>query len=285
MINKNGEKITAKSEDTSFIASEIRFMMKGLKNGCDDHKARNIAARIVKYLKADGEISEIESHLEVLNDYSAETRSSDFLWELVYIRRIMMSVYEDKFDDAVLAAQNKYLAATYFDGICKLTPTYYNQCCRVMEYTGAAAAFGRIAGSDENKEKSTELFEKSEEMFSQVEEKEVSVYYEVGAYLYFSKYFSYNIFSEEKDKKFNSIKKSAFYSRKNYELKESEEKLRKLALIYSLYVSCEQFSYSEEEMFFKTLIDKVEAAVMLGNQNLASILRSLKVKLKRFESE
>ncbi len=285
MINKNGEKITSKNADTSFIASEIRFIMKGFKNGCDDRKAQNVAERIVKYLKAGGEISKIESHLEVLNNYSAETKSSDFLWELVYIRRIMMSVYEDDLDDMVSAAQSKHMAATYFDKICELTPTYYNHCCRVMEYTSAAAAYGRITGSDENAEKSAELFEKSEKMFFQIEEKEASIYYEVGAFLYFSKYFSYNIFSEEKDKKFESIKKSCFYSRKNYEIKESEENLRKLALIYSIYVTCEQFSFSEEETFFKTLIAKLEAAVSLGNENLASVLRSLKVKLRRFESE
>lgn len=287
MIDSSGNKILPKKEsgDVNFILSEIRFIMKKFNSGFDDMKARNAAERIKKFLKLNGDVTEIERMLEMLESYSENSKSTDFLWELVYIRRIMASLETDTYGQSSHVAVNKHISAKHFDKICAIKPTLYYRCCRVIEYANAASSYIDVLNK-ERKEAAEETLQKAETLFWEIEESPEEVYYEAGRFLYFIKSFYIDIYCENKEGKFEAISKCLHYSRICYNLNKTDAALRSYALAYVNYATDSQFCFNEDErMELKKLIARSEVSVILGNDNLRSILNRLKACLKKFESE
>ncbi len=273
MIDKNGNKIdnNKQTEDPDFILAEIRFLMKGFRNESNDLRAYTVAKSITTYLRSGGNYLSITEILSELESYSEQTASSNFMWELVYIRREMAKAQQTSAkDQKKFAAECRHFSAKYFEKICKLAPTYHNNCCRVQEYIIAVMHFEKV----NDKENIFSILTHAEDLFLQIDEQDQMLYYETGKMLYIKRYVNTN--PRNDTDRFHAISKLVYFSREIYKRDVCFDTLDYYALCYDIYSDYETFPFHEEKENFKALIELLEEEYSAGNEKAKSKLDQLK---------
>lgn len=277
--NDNIKKDNGQSEDAEFALAELRFLIRGFRRGSDDSKALLIAKSIKNIIGQDIDFSPAKEILEEMENYSSESQSDDFIWELVYVRRKLAQYCGSREE----AAENRYIGAKHFERICEVAPSRFNKFCRIQEYV-TAANFFMLADGQRNQKRIESILDYAEEQFVKIEEASEEMYYATGEYLYLNKYLSLIYAKVRGSERLETVKKTVEYSRKHYMIDKSAGTLKTLAMAYLDYTEDEDFSFSEEEENLVTLVEWCWDAVSKGNTALAKYYDKLNKKLKSFRN-
>lgn len=255
MIDSSGKKIVAAEQDVDldFVLAEIKFFLKGFENEPNDEKALSIAKSIKSFLKANGASTEVMSFTIKLENYSKQTRSDTFVWELVYIRRLH-SKYFSKINEKKIAAECRYISAQHFEKICELRPTQYNKCVRILEYIVATNEYENADMTFKN----NSILTYAESLFIQIESSVNEDYFTAGMHLYYNLYDDYKTVQKDSERAYESIQRAVKYAWRNYGYRKNVENLQRLCLYYSSYLRCEQFQYKAEENRLRLLISYIK---------------------------
>ncbi len=277
MIDTTGKKIVSEEQSgkPKFILAEIRFFINGFRNSSNDQKANNIALCIKNFLNAGGDKSEIKEFLFILERYSEETSSEDFLWELVYIRRLLVKAYDMVFD-LPYAAECSHQAAKRFEKICEVAPTHFNHCCRVQEYVSAAIYFIDANKSHLFDKKIEGILDYAEDLFLQIEKSDKAIYYSSGKYLYRIRQQYLLRQQYDRSSMCRIVKELEYFAREVYYREMTTDNLDFWANTYIEYLELGAFSYPDEEENYRKLLNLVDEAVLNGSRKLQDSLDKLK---------
>jgi len=166
LIDQNGKKIVPDNtdEDPIFVLKEIAFLQKGFEKGPHDQLAYLLTKRVHVYLQLrSGGANRVKAAVELLRTYYPESKSTDFLWELVYVFRLLAKVEDGLFGSKQEVTEHLLNSARCFDRIIEVSPTIHNRCCLVIEYSFAVMHYGRQRGA--RREKLLELIGHMRDVF------------------------------------------------------------------------------------------------------------------------
>lgn len=279
MIDSNGKKIINDKEkvDLDFLLAEIKFFLKGFRISTSDEKALNIAKSINEFLKAEGSPICVTNIVLELEEYSTETRSDDFMWQLVYNRRTLSECFFRR-DNKPYGADCRYIAAQHFEKICELTPSAYNKHCRILEYVIATNDYSKA----NMKFKNNAILTHAEQLFVELEDSVNENYFMVATHLYYNLFVDYKDVQNDPERAYESIKRCVNYAWRMHRHRNSMGNLQRLSLYYWYYMHCKQYSVAAEEERLRTLIDLM-SNYEDGNYLIRSRISTFRDVLENFE--
>lgn len=264
MINKAGEKIIERNDafDEEFALKEITFFMKGFRKGPDDIKANCTAKTIKEYLKNEGTSVLIYDYLEELESFSDDSRSDDFLWELVYIRRIYAQRRMD-IGECEMAYSHRYRSAQHFENICKLVPSWYNRRVRIYEYSMASIYLLDHKKFWEIQNKLKDCIYRTEELLLELEPKDETNYYDTARVVYVCKRLYMQAAKLDNGEEWiDCLRKLTYYSRETYRLNKTDvDYLDWVVSYYELGGIYDEFVCREELDNINTLCEWVKDTI------------------------
>ncbi len=246
MIDKNGQKIIGDKDkyDSEFALKEIKFFFKGFLSQPDDKKAYSISKMIHQYVKNTKQYEPVAEYMKELEDYAHVTRNDDFVWHLVYIRRLQADVLKagGKADyNEIFEA--KYAAAKHFENICKIYPSKFNNRARASEYMSAAIVLHNAGCFSKISEKLKEICVYVEELFKDLVPEGKDVYYDTGRLLYYFKfYYAANSIQGKDSECIENLNKAIYYSLEGFALdKTNDFYVRQIAMFFELGIKYKGF--------------------------------------------
>lgn len=278
MIDENGNKIgETESGDSDFALAEMKFLMKGFENERDDSRALVIVSALNGFLKAGGEVGEVKETLEKLEEYSYESENNDFLWELVYARRSVSRFFQ-KQGKSKDAAVSRHIGARHFEKICKIRASYYNFCCRIIEYVTAANLYKTCVGQEIE---TGRIFTYAEALFGNLDDSSEKIYLSAGYTLFMGKYLYLMKIKAEEEERYQALKITVDFTRRLFLLKRDSLNLKILMTCYIDYSRFKAYPVSpEEEDNLKNIIEWGNEAFLNGNTEIKDYLDKLKIRLR-----
>ena len=136
MIDENGNKIRTAADkpyDFEFALKEIAFFMKHYRASANGERAFMITKMIHKYLENGGDLSDVADDFYEVERYAPHSRNNDFIWQLVYVRRLLCDTEKRK-KNYEAAYNHRVESARHFERICVIRPTFHNKRVRIWEY-------------------------------------------------------------------------------------------------------------------------------------------------------
>ena len=278
MIDENGNKIDETvSGDSDFALAEMKFLMKGFECERDDSRALVIVSALNGFLKAGGEVGAVKETLEELEKYSYESENNDFLWGLVYARRSVSEFFQEQ-GKAKDAAVSRHIGARHFEKICKLRPSYYNFCCRIMEYVAAAKLYKNCYGQEIE---AGRIITYAEALFGNLDESSEKIYLSAGQSLFLDKYLYLMKIRAEEEERYQALKRTVDFTRRLFLLERDSRNLKILMASYIDYSRFKAYPVSpEEEDNLKNIIEWGNEAFLNGNTEIKDCLDKLKIRLR-----
>lgn len=278
MIDENGNKIgEVKSGDSDFALAELNFLMKGFRNERDDSRASAIVSALNEFLKSGSDVNLVKETLEELEKYSYESENNDFLWGLVYARRSLSESFQ-KHGRSKEAAASRHVGARHFEKICKIRPSYYNFCCRIIEYATAAKLYKNCDGQEVE---AGRIFTYAEALFGKLDDSADKIYLSAGQTLFMNKYLYLMKIRAEEEERYQALKRTVDFTRRLFLLERDSWNLKLLMMCYIDYSRFKAYTVSpEEEENIKEIICWGNEAFSEGNSEIKNYLDKLKVRLR-----
>lgn len=278
MIDQYGNKINSGNNieaDPKFTLSELQFMMKGFRKNSSVHSAMMIAKKLTQITKNEDILicieDEISAIIEELEAFAATSGDSNLCWELVYSLR-SLSLYNHKLSIMGYSSRYKRRSASLFEYICEFTPTEYNKCCKILEYSAyVLIQFGSDKDSEFNKTACLDVLLKQEKDFKLLTDRS-AVYFKTGRNLYRYMFIIYSSLNNEKKTR-NAAYETAYYSREYYLADKSDELLQQYLTDYLKYAGLPTYLYPQNtEQFNEAMKWAEELVKRADNKTNASIL-------------
>lgn len=281
MIDVNGKKIIPRSDsaDPAFLLKEICFFLKFFETGQSDPQALILAKKVHAFLKAGGNDSESAAARLALEAHSEHTRSFDFLWELIYIRRILADLTENSPQGKMEKTRHREKIAELFTRAAEVSPTNYNRCAAVIEWVNASV-FSNASGE---KEKTDQFLSRALLLFEAMEESKTEKYYTAGQFLYHQMILKQSDLKAPNDNRFHAFQKIIKYAQALYGIKPNDESLWLLAAAYCDSFSYRLFSFEKEKENLKLVLAMLDERIPKGSADLKKIRNALFEKIKKAE--
>ena len=283
MIDKDGNKIQSAYEalDPVFALKEILFLMRPFRLNRNDTDALSLGKRMVSYLKVcrqpDPSAADL---LEELEDYAGRTKSTDFLWELVYARRQLAKMADGPGPGCLIAAEHCRVSALHFESIVRFAPTAFNRCAEVIELYLAALYYKDAKARD----KADMCLELAHEKFLLIEESPLNVYYQAGELLYYGLTDLYSKTEALLQEKLKWNLKQIYFSCNRYGLEPNQLSLQMAVNAYEEIYLNPDFPHEEEKPRIHQLLTWIRTGVDAGEPGYKSLHQRLERVLKLHEA-
>ena len=235
--------------------------MKAFRKTPADPQALIVASKIHGYLKAKGNCLMILDTFRILKEYSERSNSYDFLWELIYIHRI---VTEQMAKGKLQKAEYNEQQARFFTIIARIRPTPYNRCSEVIELV-TTAIYYKEAGE---REKASLFLVRAQDLYEAIDEVKTEKYYTAGRYLYIEIITSKTGIDKNLDEKLAAYKKLIKSAQGLFDIKPSNDLLSLLANACINIFAFKQFCYAEEKESIKRVLALLDKAIAEGAVDL-----------------
>lgn len=192
MSNNTDKKspLESNAEDTEFALSELRFFTKIFKAEPDGSIAKELASKLIKFLKTNDYNESIEEILLVLDDFAPLSTEERFLEKLVKIREMIHNFYANNSNEGEEFFKNREKLELYYDYICKLNPSVFNLSSRVIIHTQTASHYYQGDKFEESEIKVMKKLEECEKLFEKITDAEnQEMYHMAGISIYHTKLF------------------------------------------------------------------------------------------------
>ena len=193
MSNNTDKKspLESNAEDTEFFLCELRFLAKIFKAEPDYSIAKELASKLIKFLKTNDYNESIEEILLVLDEFAVTSTEERFLEKLVEIREKIQDFYENHSYEEEDYLKNREKLELYCDYICKLNPSIFNLSSRVIMYTQTASHYYANHYFENPKAEMMKKLKECDELFEKITDCENDdIYHMAGISLYHSKLFA-----------------------------------------------------------------------------------------------
>ena len=266
----------------SYRVKEIAFLTEVFREDKYDRLAYKIATYIHNFLKAQGKVDDIKNFLEELEAYSTDSRSENFIWELVYIRRYI----KNKYSNPEIAIRHGTIAANHFGTICKINPSVYNRCCRILELLSLVPFLNRLK-SNEARKRHSELLENAETFFNDIKVKNPAptIYLRTAYFLYSFKTDYLVLTNAPAEVQLCELSKFAIHARNYYMQSKEVFVLIKLAETYIELCKIPDFPYESERENIFFLLKELNKEPNNKSYDARSALRRLRAAVTKYTAD
>ncbi len=253
MIDKNGNKIISDADkpfDFEFARKEIAFFMKHYRAAANGERAFIIAKMIRKYLKNGGNQADVADDFYEVESYAPRSRSEDFIWYLVYVRRLLCDAEKTK-KNYEAAYDHRLQSARHFEQICSIKPSFYNKRVMVWEYMMASDIALNSKEKSMLDDSHREPLRRAKELLCELDGHKDALnnkdYFTTAKYVYQDDALFMERTNTAKGEVWDGcIRNLVYYSGREYRLEpDSSTKLRSLSLYYNIALRCDGYASPE----------------------------------------
>ena len=255
------------------MLKETEFFLATFKKNRNDRSALTVAKKINCFLDVSEDWKTINDALAFLDEYVPVTKSETFLWELVYIRRKIVDIMMDDYEDPLVIAGQYRIQADYFSHVVRVNPSLYNRYVEVNSLCNASAHFDKAMDNDT----ADALLVKAYELYEKIPPKENKKHHETGERLYLNMLLCCKAPNTDKELKAQLYRKMIKASRFLYVNNGDIESLKLVILGYLDCFSNRFITYEEEK-------EDIDQVVLWAQKELdegADVLKEPLRKLRR----
>lgn len=270
------------SFDVEFKFKEVVLFMEHFRFQSTACLAMMILKDLKRFLELGGDHSRVMPYLLELEAYSPKTANEDYVWELVYVRRIIARSFEVK-KDYESAFEHALRSAKHFDLIVEIRPTTHNFCCRILEYLSAITMLENTKYAFLKIRQIKELYDYCRARFKEISEAKGNIYYETGSSVFLKYYKFSRKQNDPKSVSYDLLTSFIDCTVKHYQ-DEGDNRLLKNAMIaYQELSGYGMFSYEAEKERIQTVLGWANTAIENGADMLKESYEYLMKTVKKYE--
>ena len=280
MINENGEKISGdkNTADPELLLAEVRFFLKAFRKNPNDNSALAIAGKALSFVRASDSPDEVLEFIKELEKYTSETKSVEFIRELISIRNTMSDKCDSSEDGKLFAAVHQHVGAMLYNDIRRIEPARHTyRYLQVLDLLIAAKKYHEI----DQQTTANEILDEAQRIYEEIAQQQEVSYFSVGKMLYTDMLWMKTDFKNAEARFIIQVR--LICTVKNLLKYEDDRRhYRLLATIYNIVLKNEDFPFEQEKEYIERIIEKLRYLVEEENDTASkSYYRLLKQAYRR----